>query len=81
MVRELHHRVENKLATVQAIMSPMECSRTPPEFRQSLAARIAFFAKIHTLTIIRAVRGGKPSKIDQSFMATQARGTVPVPCD
>lgn len=50
MVRELHHRVKNTLATVQAIMSSTarNCS-TMPEFQQTFGGRLTSLAKTHTL--------------------------------
>lgn len=50
LVRELHHRVKNTLATVQAILNATARSATGlSEFRQSFAARIASMAKTHAL--------------------------------
>ncbi|MCJ2079720.1 HWE histidine kinase domain-containing protein [Methylobacterium sp. J-090] len=50
LVRELHHRVKNTLATVQAIMSSTaRSSVTMPEFQQAFGGRIASLAKTHTL--------------------------------
>ncbi|SFL75652.1 HWE histidine kinase domain-containing protein [Methylobacterium pseudosasicola] len=50
LVRELHHRVKNTLATVQAIMSSTaRGSVTMPEFQQAFGGRIASLAKTHTL--------------------------------
>lgn len=50
LVRELHHRVKNTLATVQAIMSTTARSaKTIEEFRNALIGRIASLAKTHLL--------------------------------
>ena len=48
LVRELHHRVKNTLATVQALMSSTaRSSLTVEEFRQSLLGRISALAHVH----------------------------------
>jgi PAS domain S-box-containing protein len=50
MVRELHHRVRNTLATVQAIMgSTARSSETIEDFKTALIGRIAALAKTHRL--------------------------------
>jgi two-component sensor histidine kinase len=50
MVRELHHRVKNTLATVQAIMGSTARSATSIEgFQNALIGRIAALAKTHVL--------------------------------
>ncbi len=50
LVRELHHRVKNTLATVQAIMgSTARASSTMEEFQQSFIGRIAALSKTHSL--------------------------------
>jgi two-component sensor histidine kinase len=50
LVRELHHRVKNTLATVQAIMgSTARSSATIEEFRHAFGARINSLARTHTL--------------------------------
>jgi PAS domain S-box-containing protein len=50
LVRELHHRVRNTLATVQAIMgSTARSSDTIEEFKDSLIGRIGALAKTHRL--------------------------------
>lgn len=52
MVRELHHRVKNTLATVQAIAS--STARSAPDmesFRRSFADRIVSLSKTHTLLV------------------------------
>ena len=52
LVRELHHRVKNTLATVQAIMgSTARVSTTIEEFQQSFISRIASLSKTHSLLI------------------------------
>ncbi len=50
LVRELHHRVKNTLATVQAIAgSTMRSARSMEEFRDSFAQRLMSLGKTHTL--------------------------------
>ena len=50
LVRELHHRVKNTLATVQAIMgSTAHSARTIGEFQTALIGRIGALAKTHLL--------------------------------
>jgi len=50
LVRELHHRVKNTLATVQAIMgSTARFATTVEEFQNALIGRIAALAKTHVL--------------------------------
>jgi len=50
LVRELHHRVRNTLATVQAIMgSTARSSDTIEEFKDALIRRIGALAKTHRL--------------------------------
>ena len=52
VTRELHHRVKNTLATVQALVSSTaRYARTITEFQQSVTDRIASLAKTHTLLI------------------------------
>ncbi|MGH6683389.1 MAG: sensor histidine kinase [Pseudolabrys sp.] len=50
LVRELHHRVKNTLATVQAIMgSTARSSDTIEDFKNALIGRIGSLAKTHVL--------------------------------
>jgi PAS domain S-box-containing protein len=50
LVRELHHRVKNTLATVQAIANATARNATDIDaFRQSFTARIISLARTHTL--------------------------------
>jgi PAS domain S-box-containing protein len=50
LVRELHHRVKNTLATVQAIMGATARTATSvEEFQSSFQARIASLAKTHSM--------------------------------
>jgi PAS domain S-box-containing protein len=50
LVRELHHRVKNTLATVQAIMSTtMRFSSSMEDFQKSFVGRVAALAKTHAL--------------------------------
>src|SRR5215204_5009725 len=50
LVRELHHRVKNTLATVQAIMgATARTAMSVEEFQSSFQARIASLAKTHSM--------------------------------
>lgn len=50
MVRELHHRVKNTLATVQAVVNAtVRSSLTIPEFSRALSGRITSLARTHAL--------------------------------
>lgn len=50
MVRELHHRVKNTLATVQAVLNAtMRSSVTMVEFAQAFGGRIGSLARTHAL--------------------------------
>jgi PAS domain S-box-containing protein len=50
LIRELHHRVKNTLATVQAIMgTTMRFSTTMDEFQHAFVGRIAALSKTHSL--------------------------------
>jgi PAS domain S-box-containing protein len=50
LVRELHHRVKNTLATVQAIMgSTARSAETVEEFKDAMIGRIGSLAKTHLL--------------------------------
>jgi PAS domain S-box-containing protein len=50
MVRELHHRVKNTLATVQAVLNAtMRSSVTMVEFSQAFGGRIMSLARTHAL--------------------------------
>jgi PAS domain S-box-containing protein len=50
LVRELHHRVKNTLATVQAIMgSTARSAETIEEFKQAMIGRIGALANTHVL--------------------------------
>nr|WP_246329283.1 HWE histidine kinase domain-containing protein [Chthonobacter rhizosphaerae] len=50
LIRELHHRVKNTLATVQAVMgSTARASTSMQEFQEAFSARIAALARTHTL--------------------------------
>jgi two-component sensor histidine kinase len=52
MTRELHHRVKNTLATVQAVISSTaRRARSIAEFYQAVSLRIASLAKTHTLLV------------------------------
>ncbi|CAO4157186.1 HWE histidine kinase domain-containing protein [Methylorubrum extorquens] len=50
LVRELHHRVKNTLATVQAVLNAtVRSSPSVAEFNQAFSGRIASLAKTHAL--------------------------------
>ncbi|MGV7033789.1 HWE histidine kinase domain-containing protein [Methylobacterium symbioticum] len=50
LVRELHHRVKNTLATVQAVLNAtMRSSLSVGEFTRALSGRIASLARTHAL--------------------------------
>jgi PAS domain S-box-containing protein len=50
MVRELHHRVKNTLATVQAVLNAtMRSSTSMTEFSQAFGGRIVSLARTHAL--------------------------------
>ncbi len=50
MVRELHHRVKNTLATVQAVLNAtMRSSVSMDEFSQAFGGRILSLARTHAL--------------------------------
>ncbi|MHC2019937.1 HWE histidine kinase domain-containing protein [Methylobacterium sp. CM6247] len=50
MVRELHHRVKNTLATVQAVLNAtVRSSLSIPEFTRALSGRITSLARTHAL--------------------------------
>ena len=50
LVRELHHRVKNTLATVQAVLNAtMRSSLSVPEFTRALSGRIGSLARTHAL--------------------------------
>ena len=81
MVRELHHRVKNTLATVQAIMgSTARSSATIEEFKTALIGRIASLAKTHRLLTdeVGAVSFGDilRSELDAFDDGTEGRVTL-----
>jgi two-component sensor histidine kinase len=60
MVRELHHRVKNTLATVQAVVSATaRNARTIDELRDTVTERIVSLARTHTL-LVNNDWGGAP---------------------
>jgi PAS domain S-box-containing protein len=55
LIRELHHRVQNMLATVQAIMgSTARASTTIQEFEDAFTGRILSLSKTHTVLAANA---------------------------
>jgi PAS domain S-box-containing protein len=84
LVRELHHRVKNTLATVQAIMgSTARSCETIEEFKTALIGRIASLAKTHLLLTdeVRAVAFGDilHSELDAFDDGTEGRITLSGP--
>ena len=70
VTRELHHRVKNTLATVQALVSSTaRHARTMPEFQQSVTERIASLAKTHTLLINEAWGGADLREVLRAELA------------
>jgi two-component sensor histidine kinase len=64
MVRELHHRVKNTLATVQAVVSSTaRTAESIAEFREAVTDRIASLAKTHTLLVNNAWGGASLREI------------------
>ncbi len=58
LIRELHHRIKNTLATVQAIAgATMRSAETMEAFRDSFAARLDALARSHSLLTENAWRG------------------------
>jgi two-component sensor histidine kinase len=50
LIRELHHRVRNTLATVQAVMNLTACiSATIEDFKEAFAGRVACLARTHSV--------------------------------
>lgn len=50
LIRELNHRVRNTLATVQAVIQlSLASSPSMESFRESISARIASLARVHTM--------------------------------
>lgn len=58
LMDELHHRVKNTLATVQAIgRQSLATAKSPAEFMNSFSQRIQALAKAHTLLTESGMRG------------------------
>jgi PAS domain S-box-containing protein len=74
--RELHHRVKNTLATVQAVIaSTARRAQTVDEFQQAVMDRIASLAKTHTLLIEKEHGGASIKDILNSELAPYDDGT------
>jgi two-component sensor histidine kinase len=70
MVRELHHRVKNTLATVQAVVSSTaRHARTIDELRETVTDRIASLARTHTLLVDNAWGGASLQTILEAELA------------
>ncbi|MBJ6124834.1 PAS domain S-box protein [Microvirga splendida] len=74
--RELHHRVKNTLATVQAVVaSTARRAQTIAEFQQAVTERITSLAKTHTLLIEKEQDGASIKDILTSELAPYDDGT------
>lgn len=74
--RELHHRVKNTLATVQAVIaSTARRAQTIAEFQQAVTERITSLAKTHTLLIEKEHGGASIHDILNSELAPYDDGT------
>ncbi len=70
MTRELHHRVKNTLATVQAVISATaRRAKTPQEFYQAVSDRIVSLARTHTLLVNDAWGGATVGDLFRSELA------------
>jgi PAS domain S-box-containing protein len=74
--RELHHRVKNTLATVQAVIaSTARRAETIAEFQHAVTQRITSLAKTHTLLIEKEHGGASIRDILTSELAPYDDGT------
>ncbi|EIM26759.1 PAS domain S-box protein [Microvirga lotononidis] len=74
--RELHHRVKNTLATVQAVVaSTARRAQTIAEFQQAVTERITSLAKTHTLLIEKEHGGASIQDILNAELAPYDDGT------
>lgn len=74
--RELHHRVKNTLATVQAVISSTaRRAQTTAEFQQAVTERISSLAKTHTLLIEKDRCGATIRDLLQSELDPYDDGT------
>jgi two-component sensor histidine kinase len=70
MVRELHHRVKNTLATVQAVVSSSaRTAETIEAFREAVVERISSLARTHTLLVNNAWGGASLRAIFEAELA------------
>jgi two-component sensor histidine kinase len=70
MVRELHHRVKNTLATVQAVVSSTaRHAHTIDELRETVTERIGSLARTHTLLVDNAWGGASLKAILEAELA------------
>lgn len=75
--RELHHRVKNTLATVQAVISSTaRRAQTIAEFQQAVTERITSLARTHTLLIEKDRRGASLQDILHSELAPSTTGAA-----
>jgi two-component sensor histidine kinase len=76
MTRELHHRVKNTLATVQAVISATaRRAETIGEFYQSVTDRIVSLAKTHTLLVNNTWGGATVRDLLEGELAPYADGS------
>jgi len=74
--RELHHRVKNTLATVQAVIaSTARRAQTIAEFQHAVTERIVSLAKTHTLLIEKEQGGASIQDILNAELAPYDDGT------
>lgn len=74
--RELHHRVKNTLATVQAVISATaRRAQSIAEFQNAVTTRIASLAKTHTLLIAKGHSGASLRDILSAELAPYDDGT------
>jgi PAS domain S-box-containing protein len=74
--RELHHRVKNTLATVQAVISSTaRRAQTIAEFQQAVTERITSLARTHTLLIEKDRCGASLQDILRSELAPYDDGS------
>jgi len=74
--RELHHRVKNTLATVQAVISSTaRRAQSIAEFQQAVTERITSLARTHTLLIEKDRRGASLQDILHSELAPYDDGS------
>jgi two-component sensor histidine kinase len=82
MVRELHHRVKNTLATVQAVVnSTARRAETITEFSDAVSERIISLARTHTLLVDDAWGGASLHQILKTELEPYTNGQQRVKLD